>query len=95
VDSDPNFDEKIISLLSETVPGKFRKAKITKEMRLHRDLGIDSLAVAALVFRLEEVFGIDLTDVDFGTSLGQMRTVGDAIDVSKEIVRQARGAGAS
>ena len=90
-----NFDEKILSLLSEAVPGKFKKTKITQEMHLQRDLGIDSLAIAALVFRLEEVFGIDLTDVDFGTSLSQMRTVSDAINMSKEIIKQARNARAS
>ncbi|MFP5265308.1 MAG: acyl carrier protein [Blastocatellia bacterium] len=89
-----NFDEKILSLIAEAVPGKFKKAKITTDMRLQRDLGIDSLGIAALVFRLEEVFGISLDDPDLGAYMGQIKTVGDAITVSRQIVRQA-GAGRS
>jgi acyl carrier protein len=92
MDIHPEFDDKILSLIIEAVPGKFRKVKITKETRLQADLGLDSLGLAALVFRLEEAFGIDLGGLDLGINLSRMRTVDDAINASREIVERARAA---
>lgn len=92
MDEDAQFDEKIVALIAEGVPGKFKKQAISKESRLQRDLGLDSLALAALVFRLEDTFAIDLTGIDLGGKMGRMRTVGDAIETSREIIQQARGA---
>lgn len=95
MDIDPKFEEKILALITDGVPGKFKKQKITPEMRLQKDLGLDSLALAALVFRLEDAFGVDLSGLDLGANMGQMRTVGDAIDVSRKLVHQARADGNS
>ena len=92
MEPDEKFDEKIISLIAEAVPKKYKKAGITKDMRLLADLGIDSLGIAALVFRLEEMYGISVDDIDFGAGLSQMRTVGDAIDMSRKLINQAKTA---
>jgi len=89
---DEKFDERILSLISEAVPKKYKKTGITKEMRLLTDLGIDSLGVAALLFRLEEIYGISVDQIDFAGGLGQLRTVGDAIDMSRKLMQQARSA---
>ena len=74
---DPEFDNKILSLIAEAVPGKFRKVKLTKETRLQSELGLDSLALAALVG---------------GVTMSGLRTVNDAINASHEIVKRARAA---
>lgn len=95
MDTHPEFDDKILSLIAEAVPGKFRKVKVTKETRLQSELGLDSLALAALIFRLEETFGIDLSGIDLGVNLTGMRTVNDAINASHEIVKRARAAKSS
>lgn len=92
MEPDEKFDETILSLIAEAVPKKYKKAGITKDMRLLADLGIDSLGIAALVFRLEEQYGISVDDIDFGASLSQMRTVGDAIDMSRKLIKQAKTA---
>jgi len=92
VETDEKFDEKILSLIAEAVPKKYRKAGITRDMRLLADLGIDSLGITALVFRLEEMYGISVEDIDFNASLSQMRTVGDAIDMGRSLVKQAKAA---
>lgn len=92
MEPDEKFDEKILSLIAEAVPKKYKKAGITKDMRLLADLGIDSLGLAALVFRLEEIYGISVDDIDFGAGLSQMRTVGDAIDMSRKLMKQAKTA---
>ncbi len=89
---DEKFDEKILSLIAEAIPKKYKKAGITRDMRLLADLGIDSLGVAALVFRLEEMFGISLDDIDLTAGMSQMRTVGDAIEMSRKLIKQARAA---
>lgn len=93
MEPDEKFDEKILSLIAEAVPKKYKKAGVTKDMRLLADLGIDSLGIAALVFRLEEMYGISVDDIDFGAGLSQMRTVGDAIDMSRKLIEQAKTAG--
>lgn len=92
MDTNAEFDDKILSLIAEAVPGKFRKVKITKETRLQGELGLDSLGLAALLFRLEEIFAIDLGGLDVGINLSGMRTVNDAINTSHEIVERARTA---
>lgn len=89
---DEKLDEKILSIVAEAVPKKYKKAGITKDMRLLADLGIDSLGLAALVFRLEETYGINVDDIDFGAGLSQMRTVGDAIDWGRKLIKQAKTA---
>jgi acyl carrier protein len=90
VEPDEKFDEKILALIAEAVPKKYKKAGITKDMRLLADLGIDSLGIAALIFRLEERYGISMDDIDYGASLSQMRTVADAINMSRKLIKQAK-----
>ena len=81
------------SLIRAAVPGKYRKAAITPEASLQKDLGLDSLAVIALVFRFEEAFGIDLRGVDLQLDLARLRTVGDVLATGKDILRQVGPAG--
>ncbi|RKH56233.1 phosphopantetheine-binding protein [Corallococcus llansteffanensis] len=90
MDADAKFNEKVLSLIAEAIPGRFRKTKITPELSLQRDLGIDSLGIAAFVFRLEDAFGVEIGDLVVDIDVGQMRTVGDALKASKQIVTRAR-----
>lgn len=92
MEPDEKFDEKILALIAQSVPKKYKKAGITKDMRLLADLGIDSLGIVALVSRLEEMYGISVDDIDFDTGLRQMRTVGDAIDWGRKLMKQAKTA---
>lgn len=70
-----------IAIVAELVPVKFKKTKIGRDMRLQRDLGLDSLAIASLMFRLEAEFGLDLGSVgDLGARVGGLRSIGDLID---------------
>lgn len=92
MEPDEKFDEKILALIAQSVPKKYKKGGITKDMRLLADLGIDSLGIVALVSRLEEMYGISVDDIDFDTGLRQMRTVGDAIDMSRKLIKQAKTA---
>ncbi len=92
MESDAKFDEKVLALIAEAVPGRMKKKQLTPDLRLQKDLGLDSLGMAALVFRLEEAFGIELGDLVNGINIGQMKTVADALQASRQLVTQARAA---
>lgn len=87
---DDSFEKKILSLLADATNSKARKAGITREMRLQRDLGIDSIGLLGLIVRFEEAFGVDLSNVDLAMFAGNIRTVEDVLRVSREIVQAAR-----
>jgi len=89
MDTDSQFETKVLSLIVETVPRKFKKAAITGETHLQKELGLDSIAILAMVFRFEEVFKIDLGSINFQVNMGELRTVNDALKMSKEILEQA------
>jgi len=89
MDTDSQFETKVLSLIVETVPRKFKKTAITGETHLQKELGLDSIAILAMVFRFEEVFEIDLGRINFQVNMGELRTVNDALKMSKEILEQA------
>lgn len=89
MDTDSQFETKVLSLITETVPRKFKKTAITWETHLQKELGLDSIAILAMVFRFEEVFKIDLGRINFQVNMGELRTVNDALKMSKEILEQA------
>jgi acyl carrier protein len=89
-----NYEERVLALIAEAVPARLRKPKITTDMRLQRDLGLDSIGMLALLFRFEQAFGIDIAALDVGITLGQMKTVGDAVALGRDVVERAsRAAG--
>ena len=75
-----NFEERVIKVISQAVPASYRKVKITPESNLARDLGLDSLAVAMLVFKFEEEFGIDMDGVEDDLDMSSLRAVKDVLD---------------
>jgi len=83
---DANFDEKIMTLIAGVVPGKFKKTKITLESHLQKELGLDSIGVLALVFQLEESFGIDITETGIAIDIAKLKTVGDIVNAGREIL---------
>jgi acyl carrier protein len=89
MDVDAGIDEKLLALLAEAVPGKFKKKQITTETLLRKDLGLDSLALLSVIFRLEQIFGIDVGALDFTLNMAELRTVTDALHMAKELLKQA------
>lgn len=84
-----DFDGKIMSIILGGVPGKFRKARITHETHLQKELGLDSLGILALVFRFEESFGIDITQAGIEIDVAKLKTVGDVILAGRMIMSKA------
>lgn len=84
------IDDKIIALITASVPGKFRKTKITAATNLQQELGLDSIGMLALVFRFEESFGIDITQLGLDINIAKLKTVADLINVGHEIFTKAQ-----
>lgn len=86
-----NVEERILKVISNAVPAAYKKAKIRPDSVLQRDLGLDSLAVAFLVFKFEEEFGIELDGLEEEVDMAGLRTVSDILRVGKEVVEKAGG----
>lgn len=83
---DEKIDEKIMTIVTGAVPGKFKKTRITRETHLQKELGLDSIGVLAMVFRFEEVFGIDIAEMDVDIDIAKLKTVGDVINAGRQIL---------
>ena len=70
-------DDKILTALAEYL--KRDKAAIRPENHLRYDLGIDSMAVIELLYRIEDVFDLQIPDEDLD-KLGTVRQVIDYVD---------------
>lgn len=90
---DAKFDERIMALIAEAVPGKFKKTKITMETSLQKELGLDSLGMLSLVFRFEELFGIDIAQMGIDVNIAKLKTVGDIMGVARDILSKVSVAG--
>ncbi|MCK1502139.1 hypothetical protein IVB20_34820 [Bradyrhizobium sp. 188] len=86
------FEARMLRLIAEAVPVKFKKQPITADARFRQDLGVDSIAMLALLFRFEQTFGLDLATIQLEATLEQLRTVRDALALGREIVERARSA---
>ncbi len=75
------METRILHLLREVMPWQLAKKEITPEMHLQRDLGIDSMGLVALAFRLEEEFGIDVNA--FSANAMNFRRVEDLLVVMR------------
>lgn len=65
--------EKVKSLLSEQF--SIDASTITEDSKLEADLGINSLELAELAFKLEDDYGIEIDDDDIPALI----TVGDVV----------------
>lgn len=83
---DAKLEEKIVALISEAVPGKFKKTRITRETHLQKELGLDSLGMLSLVFRFEELYGIDIAQLGVDIDIARFKTVDDLIAAGRDIL---------
>lgn len=87
---DPQFDEQIMGLIASGVAGKFKKVKITRETSLQKELGLDSIGMLSLVFRFEELFGIDIAQLGIEINVAKLKTVEDLIAAARDIMSKAQ-----
>ncbi len=87
---DTQFDEQIMGLIASGVAGKFKKVKITRETSLQKELGMDSIGMLSLVFRFEELFGIDIAQLGIEINVAKLKTVEDLIAAARSIMSKAQ-----
>ena len=87
---DANFDGQIMGLIASGVPGKFKNVKITRETSFQKELGLDSIGMLSLVFRFEELFGIDIAQMGIDINIAKLKTVNDLIQAGRGIMSQAQ-----
>ena len=84
--ANPDLESAIVSIIRQATPSQFKKGAITVDMRLQRDLGLDSLGIAALLFRLQDDFGLDLfADPDLSARIGDLRSVEDLVALAARL----------
>jgi acyl carrier protein len=90
VEFDAQFDEQIMGLIASGVAGKFKKVKITRATSLQKELGLDSIGMLSLVFRFEELFGIDIAQLGIDINVAKLKTVDDLIGAARGIMSKAQ-----
>lgn len=90
--SEQSVDEQIISLIASGLPGKFKKVPIERGTSLQKDLGLDSIGMLALVFRFEELFGVDIAQMGIDINVAKLKTVDDLLTAGHEILARAEAA---
>jgi acyl carrier protein len=93
MEADIEFDEQIMALIAENIPGKFKKVKIGRETHLQKELGLDSIGMLSLVFRFEELFSVDIAQLGLDINIAKFKTVADLLAAAREIVSKASVAG--
>lgn len=86
---DPKFEQQMIGLIASSVAGKFKKVKITRGTSLQKELGVDSIGMLSLVFRFEELFGIDIAEMGIDVNIAKLKTVDDLIVTAHDILSKA------
>lgn len=86
-----NFDERVMKVIAQAVPAAYKKVKITPDSNLARDLGLDSLAVAMLVFKFEEEFNVEFDGIEDDLDMASLRTVKDVLRIGREILTKVGG----
>jgi len=81
-------ESTVIKFLREVMPWRLARQEISQAMFLQKDLGIDSMGLVALAFRLEEEFGIDLSE--FPVEVGKIRQVGDVLALARDLTLAAK-----
>ena len=75
-------------LVREVIPRRLHKVQLAESMSLQGELGIDSIGLISLAFRIEEEFQIDLMqDPD---RVANVRTMGDVLGLIRDLTGAAR-----
>jgi acyl carrier protein len=83
------LDETVFALIASAAQGKIDRANLTTELNLRRDLGLDSLGLVTLIFKVGEELGKDPDDLIEMLTDHPINTVGDVVALSRTIARGA------
>jgi acyl carrier protein len=81
-----DVEATVLRLLLEVVPWQFARIPLTMDLSLQSDLGVDSMGKLSVAFRVEEEFGLDLSE--HVGRVAEIRTVGDVVRFVETVVAQ-------
>ena len=79
------LEEKVYRLVTQAAPEKVAGIALGPELSLRRDLGLDSLGLATLLFNLGEELGIDANDLIDLLADAPANSVGDLVALGVRI----------
>lgn len=71
---DAQLAKRVIEIFDRNVPGAAARG-LSLETRIRDELGLPSITVVAILFDLQDAFGVDLMGIE--VQLGALQTVGD------------------
>ena len=77
-----NLEEKILQVFAKNVKKSKRKA-VSLEANFQKHLGLDSMRLVAILLQFEEMFQIDLTEIE--AELAEIRTIGDLVSLAERL----------
>lgn len=86
--SPEQLTKDLLALLREVLPKESARLPLDEDRSL-RELGVDSLGKATLGFRIEERYGVNLTE--HAPEIAKIRTVGDYLSAARAWIQKARG----
>jgi acyl carrier protein len=89
MDDGTKLEETILALIAQALPGKLERDAITPDLKLRRDLGLDSLGMVSLLTRCGEGLGVDPDDLVEVIDVERMNTVGDVVAMVAKLTRGA------
>jgi acyl carrier protein len=89
MDDGKRIAEKVFTLVAQAAPGKIDHDAITPALSLRRDLGLDSLGLATLLFRLGEELDADPDELLELLSAEPINTVADMVALGVRLTARA------
>jgi acyl carrier protein len=90
MDEGKRLEEKVFLLVAQAAPAK-ASGGLRAEMSLRRDLGLDSLGLATLLFHLGEELGTDPDDLVEMLAGEPINTVADIVALGARVTQSASG----
>jgi acyl carrier protein len=81
------IEEKVVAVVMASVPPGRGACEIGPRASLRRDLGLDSLALVALLARVGDALGVDADDVVEAIGEAPIITVGDVVALGERLAR--------
>ncbi len=78
------YVERLVLEYAQSVP---QGRPLDPRLSLHDDLAIESLSLVSLALRLGGDLGVDV--VDAGLELGELKTLGDLVNVARTLKHQS------
>jgi len=85
-----SIEEQVSTLVIQAAQGKLGPDRITPEINLRRDLGLDSLGLSTLLLRLGEDLGVDPDDFIEMLVESPINTVADMVALGERAAKGAR-----